>query len=178
VQELCYSSVSSKSGYSHLIREINVDDASSIHYPLATFVTLLASKYAFSAHALLLRIVNNVFGPVIKSDNGQLGSVSGGGGGGPGNRSFDGSEMGLCLALRIVAALLCGTDQPFTLPDETRHPPERLMETGRRQSTADLRALRVTHLREMDVMIAPVLSAIAILMDQLKRKVRVVFMAL
>ncbi len=43
VQELCYSSVSSKSGWPPH-QEVNVDD-SSVHYPLATFVCLLARKY-------------------------------------------------------------------------------------------------------------------------------------
>ncbi len=105
-------------------------------------------------------MLNNVFGPVIKSDNGQMGS------GGGANRSFDGSEMGLCLALRVVANLLCASDQPFTLPDEAGQRTERLMETGRRQTTADLRSLRVVQMREMDLLIMPTLSAICILIDQ------------
>uniref|UniRef100_A0A915DDE1 Mediator complex subunit Med12 LCEWAV-domain domain-containing protein n=1 Tax=Ditylenchus dipsaci TaxID=166011 RepID=A0A915DDE1_9BILA len=161
IQELCYSSVSVKSGYSHLIREINVNDPST-HYSLSTFVVLLASKYCFSAHALLLRLLNNVLVPIIKADNLAV---------------LEGSEMGLCLALQIISSIVCATDIPFNVNCELESTPSN--SANKAQSSkkllemrnADLRALKIVHIRELDACIFPLLSAVGILMDMLKKKI-------
>ncbi|KAI1721670.1 eukaryotic mediator 12 subunit domain-containing protein [Ditylenchus destructor] len=152
IQELCYSSVS-KSGYSHLIREINVNDI-SIHYPLSTFVVLLASKYCFSIHALLMRLLNNVLVPIIKTENLC-------------------SEMGLCLAMEIIASIVCGTDTPFLLNTGTDIPVTADKGSSKKligPRNCDLRALKIAHIRELDICIFPLLSAVAIFMDMLMKR--------
>ncbi|KAI1728879.1 eukaryotic mediator 12 subunit domain-containing protein [Ditylenchus destructor] len=158
IQELCYSSVS-KSGYSHLIREINVNDL-SIHYPLSTFVVLLASKYCFSMHALIMRLLNNILVPIIKTEN-----LS--------NNAIEGSEMGLCLAMEIIASIVCGTDTPFLLNTGTDIP--MTIDKGNNKKilgprNCDLRALKIAHIRELDICIFPLLSAVAIFMDMLMKR--------
>uniref|UniRef100_A0A915MRM1 Mediator complex subunit Med12 LCEWAV-domain domain-containing protein n=1 Tax=Meloidogyne javanica TaxID=6303 RepID=A0A915MRM1_MELJA len=70
IQELCCSNVSNNSNWNEMLFEINVNDFST-HYSLATFVLLLASKYAFSPHALICRLIANVFYSIIREEGGN-----------------------------------------------------------------------------------------------------------
>lgn len=93
----------STNGYIDLLSEVNAEDFST-HYPLATFIILLCSKYVISTHALIVRLTHSVFVQIIKEKQDK-----------PEQSSIEGSAGGLCLALLIVTNLVCGTDEPFHL---------------------------------------------------------------
>uniref|UniRef100_A0A0K0D178 Med12-LCEWAV domain-containing protein n=1 Tax=Angiostrongylus cantonensis TaxID=6313 RepID=A0A0K0D178_ANGCA len=80
----------------------------STHYPLATFVMLLAGKYAFSVPRLIAELLNNAFPVIMKREQSSfIGRYSV-----PGKTEYD-YEPGVCLTLLILAQISCGTDEPF-----------------------------------------------------------------
>ncbi|VDK57751.1 unnamed protein product [Cylicostephanus goldi] len=109
VKALCCISTNEPLGYGKLLECINVND-SSTHYPIATFVMLLAAKYAFSASELITELLNSAF-PVIKEGQSLAidESVAH-------NRSE--YEPRLCLTLIILAQIVCGTDEPFCMLED------------------------------------------------------------
>ncbi|VDM58325.1 unnamed protein product [Angiostrongylus costaricensis] len=67
IKALCCTSISQHTGYGELLTHIDINDCST-HYPLATFVMLLAGKYAFSVPRLIAELLNNAFPVIMKRE--------------------------------------------------------------------------------------------------------------
>nr|CAD2187454.1 unnamed protein product [Meloidogyne enterolobii] len=151
IQELCCSNVSNNSNWNEMLFEINVNDFST-HYSLATFVLLLASKYAFSPHALICRLIANVFYSIIREEGGF---------------ANDDLDNGFCLALCICSVLFCGNDMPFICNDLG----QRVITSSTLRRDCNQVALKIAHITELNFVLFPLLSVVMQLVDELKRKV-------
>ncbi|VDO38372.1 unnamed protein product [Haemonchus placei] len=160
IKALCCTSVSQHTGYGELLAHIDINDCST-HYPLATFVLLLAGKYAFSVPRLIAELLNNAFPVVMKREQSSFVSgrynVLG--------RSEYDCEPGACLTLLILAQISCATDEPYHLSEHYvgTNPKVKLL-----PKCADEHILSMIHWCEMDSVLFPMLSNICILMDTLR----------
>ncbi|CAJ0595168.1 unnamed protein product [Cylicocyclus nassatus] len=154
IKTLCCISTNESLAYEELLEYIEVSN-SSTHYPIATFVMLLAGKYAFSASRLVAELLNSAF-PIITGQRFTEESVAH-------NRSK--SELRMCLTLRILAQIVCGTDEPFCkLRDNVGAVPKQKLLT----SCADEIMLSMMQWCEMDDVLFPLLSNICILQNTMR----------
>ncbi|KAI6217430.1 Med12 domain-containing protein [Aphelenchoides besseyi] len=147
IEEFCYAP---KIQFLHHL-EVDLSNMTT-HYTISTFILLLAAKYCFSVHGLMTRILQNVFIPMIIA---------------PAEIKEE-TEMGLCLALRICAGLVCARDEPFHVRTEDRGGDSRPKKPF--GYSADLRGLRLLQITEFDDCIFPLLSAVCILNDNITKR--------
>ncbi|CAD5211747.1 unnamed protein product [Bursaphelenchus xylophilus] len=142
ISELCNPSQSKKM----FIKEIgvNIDDP-SVHYSLSVFILLLAARYCFSVHVLIHTLIYNVVIPTVHDDS---------------PRTIAQNVNGLCLTLRILTGLVTASDRPFQLKAE---------ESRVQKPLGQIRALRMLQINEMDKIIFPLLSAVALLNENVKK---------
>ncbi|KAL3119039.1 hypothetical protein niasHT_003822 [Heterodera trifolii] len=164
IQELCYPSASSDN-WKELIQDIDVTKFAT-HYPLATFTLLLASKYCFSSHGLICRLMSNVLFPLLtkQGERNESATVA--------HRKsddFGGHDNNFCLTLYICACLICGTDEPFQYCDSNSKSSSTFASVFNKD--ANRMALRIVHLSELETSIFPLLCVLVQLVDGLKRKV-------
>ncbi|KHJ99255.1 transcription mediator subunit Med12, partial [Oesophagostomum dentatum] len=162
IKALCCTSVSQHTGYGELLTHIDVNDCST-HYPIATFVMLLAGKYAFSVPRLIAELLNNAFPVIMKREqssfvSGRYNVV--------GRNEYD-CEPGACLTLLILAEISCATDEPFHMSE---HYVGTTPKTKLLSKCADEIILSMIHWCEMDNVLFPMLSNICILMDTLRAR--------
>ncbi|KHJ92659.1 hypothetical protein OESDEN_07446, partial [Oesophagostomum dentatum] len=160
---LCLPESSETLGYSELLAYVDVKDRSTV-YPLATFVMLLAGKYAFSVPRLIAELLNTVF-PIMEQ---ELSYSAREGHNVAGGIGYD-CEAGAFLALLILAQISCATDEPFQMPEEYagEAPRNKLL-----PRCADELILSMVHWCEMDKVLFPMLSSISILMDTLRERMK------
>ncbi|KAJ1354270.1 hypothetical protein KIN20_011147 [Parelaphostrongylus tenuis] len=159
IKALCCTSISQHTGYGDLITYIDINDCST-HYPLATFIMLLAGKYAFSVPRLIAELLNNAFPVIMKRKQSSfIGRYNV-----PARNEYD-CESGVCLTLSILAQISCGTDEPFHLSEHYVGTIPRIKLLSK---CADEHVLSLIHGCEMDNVLFPMLSNICILIDTLR----------
>uniref|UniRef100_A0A914IAX6 Mediator complex subunit Med12 LCEWAV-domain domain-containing protein n=1 Tax=Globodera rostochiensis TaxID=31243 RepID=A0A914IAX6_GLORO len=164
IQELCYPSASS-GDWKELIQDIDATKFST-HYAIATFTLLLASKYCFSTHGLICRLIANVLSPLLSKQEERNENMT------MAHRKtddFGGHDNNFCLTLYICACLCCGTDEPFQYCENNSKSSATSVSVFSRD--ANKMALRIVHLVELETSIFPLLCVVVQLVDGLKRKV-------
>ncbi|KAK6764893.1 hypothetical protein RB195_025000 [Necator americanus] len=162
IKALCCTSVSQHTGYGELIAYIDINDCST-HYPIATFIMLLAGKYAFSVPRLVTELLNNAFPVIMKREHssfvsGRYNLI--------GRGEYD-CEPGACLTLLILVQISCASDEPFHISE---HYVGGTPRTKLLAKCADELILSMIHWCEMDNVLFPMLSNICILMDTLRAR--------
>ncbi|VDK42731.1 unnamed protein product [Anisakis simplex] len=154
LQALCCSSVAgSNHGFADLFLVINVED-SKCHYSIATFYMLLASRNCFSMNALFYQLLQSVFSSLLKSDS---------------SKTDVDAEAGVCLALLVIADMVCQNDEPIILSS---------LYTGEKEprkhlsGMADKWALSEGHLHDIGESMFELLLTISIIADYTKNKLR------
>ncbi|CAD5207559.1 unnamed protein product [Bursaphelenchus okinawaensis] len=140
ILEMCYPNQSKKM----FLKEIglNMDDIGN-HYSMSTFILLLAARYCFSVHVLTHMLIYQVLVPIIQDDA-------------QAPRIIASNVNGLCFTLRIVSGLVTASDRPFQLKFEEHRP------------IGQIRALRMLQINELDKVIFQLLSAVALLNENVK----------
>ncbi|CAJ0583249.1 unnamed protein product, partial [Mesorhabditis spiculigera] len=151
---LCCSSASSHHGYGDLLMSLDITNC-SIHYPIATFFTLLAAKYAFSVPRLIAEMLHQVYPAALKKDLDR-------------NRDHE-SEPGLCLALLLMAQLTCANDEPLKY---SRHYNGDIGNDKLYKSSSETNYLHMIHRTEMVTVLFPMLANICIMVDTLRGRLK------
>ncbi|VDN21465.1 unnamed protein product [Gongylonema pulchrum] len=147
IQALCCSSLQGgASAFPDLLLGINVED-STCHYNIATFYMLLAGRSCFSMNALIFIFCDVIFclGKLPDTD----------------------AEAGVCLALLILADIICQSDQPIIL--STQYTGERINWST---SQADRWILTGGHLHDIGDEVSSLLVTICMIADFTKNKLR------
>uniref|UniRef100_A0A915CBV2 Mediator complex subunit Med12 domain-containing protein n=2 Tax=Parascaris univalens TaxID=6257 RepID=A0A915CBV2_PARUN len=153
LQALCCSSVAGNHGFTDLFLVINVED-SKCHYSIATFYMLLASRNCFSMNALFHQLLQSALSSLLKSDS---------------SKTDVDAEAGVCLALLVLADMICQSDEPIVLsPIYTGEREPRKCVSG----MADKWALSAGHLHDIGEAIFELLFTICIIADYTKNKLR------
>ncbi|VDM39691.1 unnamed protein product [Toxocara canis] len=153
LQALCCSSVAGNHGFTDLFLVINVED-SKCHYSIAAFYMLLAARSCFSMNALFHQLLQSALSSLLKSDS---------------SKTDVDAEAGVCLALLVLANMVCQSDEPIVLSS---------MYTGEREprkcvsGMADKWALSAGHLHDIGEAIFELLFTICIIADYTKNKLR------
>ncbi|KAE9552033.1 hypothetical protein FO519_004758 [Halicephalobus sp. NKZ332] len=123
------------------------------HFFYSTFITLLASRFCFSSHALFVRLNSQAIVPYLKSPK-TIQMVTE-------------NKAHLLLTLQIVANIVTSSDEPFQLSKDFYYSDQERSYVLQRPS--DLRCLRILHIRELDAMILPLLTNIFFISDMIKK---------
>ncbi|VDN57047.1 unnamed protein product [Dracunculus medinensis] len=154
IQALCCSSVAGNHGFADLLLAINVED-SSCHYSIATFYMLLASRSCFSMNALFHQLLHTALSSLLKSDS---------------SKADVDAEAGVCLALLVLAAIVCQSDEPIELPLGYNGKSEEKKKYV--SGNADRWVLSGGHLHDISDAIFDLLFTICLLADYTKNKLR------
>uniref|UniRef100_A0A0R3QY35 WAPL domain-containing protein n=1 Tax=Brugia timori TaxID=42155 RepID=A0A0R3QY35_9BILA len=153
LQALCCSSLQGgTSAFPDLLMEINVED-STCHYNIATFYMLLAGRSCFSINALVHQLLHTALKSLLNCGIGKVLDAD--------------AEAGVCLALLVLANIVCQSDQPIILSPQY---------TGERISSnickADRWILTEGHLHDIGDEVCALLVAICMIADYTKHKLR------
>lgn len=153
LQALCCSSLQGgTSTFPDLLMEINVED-STCHYNIATFYMLLAGRSCFSINALVHQLLHTALKSLLNCGIGKVLDAD--------------AEAGVCLALLVLANIVCQSDQPIILSPQY---------TGERISSnickADRWILTEGHLHDIGDEVCALLVAICMIADYTKHKLR------
>ncbi|EJD75155.1 hypothetical protein LOAG_17646 [Loa loa] len=153
LQALCCSSLQGgTSAFPDLLMEINVED-STCHYNIATFYMLLAGRSCFSINALVHQLLHTALKSLLNCGIGKVPDAD--------------AEAGVCLALLVLANIICQSDQPIILSPQY---------TGERISSnickADRWILTESHLHDVGDEVCALLVTICMIADYTKHKLR------
>ncbi|KAM3728669.1 Mediator of RNA polymerase II transcription subunit [Dirofilaria immitis] len=153
LQALCCSSLQGgSSAFPDLLMEINVED-STCHYNIATFYMLLAGRSCFSINALVHQLLHTALKSLLNCGVGKMPDAD--------------AEAGVCLALLVLANIICQSDQPIILSSQY---------TGERVSSnickADRWILTEGHLHDVGDEVCALLVTICMIADYTKHKLR------
>uniref|UniRef100_A0A0R3RTH3 Med12-LCEWAV domain-containing protein n=1 Tax=Elaeophora elaphi TaxID=1147741 RepID=A0A0R3RTH3_9BILA len=153
LQALCCSSLQGgTSAFPDLLMEINVED-STCHYSIATFYMLLAGRSCFSINALVHQLLHTALKSLLNCGIGKVPDAD--------------AEAGVCLALLVLANIICQSDQPIILSSQY---------TGERISSnickADRWILTEGHLHDVGDEVCALLVTICMIADYTKHKLR------
>ncbi|MFH4978159.1 hypothetical protein AB6A40_004868 [Gnathostoma spinigerum] len=153
IQALCCSCVSGNHGFADLLLSINVED-SRCHWNIATFYMLLAARNCFSMNALFHQLLHTALSSLLKSDSAKA--------------DVD-ADPGVCLALLVLADMVCQNDEPVVLSDAYKG------EGGSHKHVsgqADRWILSIGHLYDVGDAIFELLCTICVLADYTRNKLR------
>uniref|UniRef100_A0A915PR29 Mediator complex subunit Med12 domain-containing protein n=1 Tax=Setaria digitata TaxID=48799 RepID=A0A915PR29_9BILA len=153
LQALCCSSLQGgTSAFPDLLMEINVED-STCHYNIATFYMLLAGRSCFSMNALVHQLLHTALKSLLNCGIGKVPDAD--------------AEAGVCLALLVLANIICQSDQPIILSSQY---------TGERINLnickADRWILTEGHLHDVGDEVCALLVTICMIADYTKHKLR------